>query len=256
VRCGGCGRGVGLGPASAPLSPEEDEEEEEDEDDDDEAAEREAERTARHEEYLAEMKQAKKERRPMPGPAPVGEYMIDCEAIEGEWPDMAEDMALSIRYDEALGAYAATFDFGIIQGVIIMSEDEGFLDRLSKRRSHGTYHGERETCLGDPETLTTTMRRRRPLQTRGREKPPPLKAKQPEGDLRRRRKHLESPPTFSFVCDAKKRARGRSIRMRRRGRSSSIKRTSPPSQGKWECLVLGVLLLLQDERSLSVRPFC
>lgn len=57
--------------------------------------------------------------------------MIDCGAIEGDWPDQADDMTLAIRGTPTSNIYDASFDFGIIEGLMILSPDEGALERCN-----------------------------------------------------------------------------------------------------------------------------
>ncbi|KAK4236028.1 hypothetical protein C8A03DRAFT_17286, partial [Achaetomium macrosporum] len=91
---------------------------------------READRASRHERYLAETK------KPKFGPSaasPVGRYTIDSEEIGSNWPDLARDMTLAIRATPTAGIYQADFDFGVIEGIMMLSYDERILDRLVAR---------------------------------------------------------------------------------------------------------------------------
>ncbi|KAK3347294.1 hypothetical protein B0T25DRAFT_298458 [Lasiosphaeria hispida] len=90
-----------------------------------------AERDAQYEEYLADNQDDGGDG------SPCGEYMVDCEYIEGEWPDSAEDMTISIHRTSKDGVFKATFDFGIVEGIMILGRDEGLVDGLSKRRDGG-----------------------------------------------------------------------------------------------------------------------
>jgi len=69
--------------------------------------------------------------------SPCGEYMVDCEHIEDEWPGSAEDMSISIHRTSKDGVFKATFDFGIVEGIMILGRDEGLVEMLSKRRDGG-----------------------------------------------------------------------------------------------------------------------
>ncbi|KAI0097351.1 hypothetical protein GGR51DRAFT_566558 [Nemania sp. FL0031] len=82
--------------------------------------EREAERSESHSNYLKTLKRKK-------GPktySPVGTYIVDCEEIEREWPDQADDLSLDICETGEPGIYEASFDFGILEGVMIMGTDQ------------------------------------------------------------------------------------------------------------------------------------
>ena len=85
--------------------------------------------------------------------SPVGKYIIDCDSIEGQWSNLADNMTLSIhhiltpfkdpeygRETYVEGVWKATFDFGVIQGFMILGADEGLLDK---------YCGELESGYGN-----------------------------------------------------------------------------------------------------------
>lgn len=91
---------------------------------------REEERASRHERYLAEGQTSESGPRV---PSPAGQYIVDCEEIEGNWPDMARDMKLAIRGTPTFGIYEASFDFGVVEGLMILSSDETVLHRFCAR---------------------------------------------------------------------------------------------------------------------------
>lgn len=70
----------------------------------------------------------------------VGRYSVRCEQIEQEWPDQAEDLELRIvpRNDHMLAA----FDFGIIQGAMLLAPTKAALDTLVDRDGKGTLASE------------------------------------------------------------------------------------------------------------------
>ncbi|KAK4454282.1 hypothetical protein QBC34DRAFT_490695 [Podospora aff. communis PSN243] len=105
---------------------------------------REAERDAKHQEYLARMAAAKRQRRIMPGPGPNGRYMVDCKEIEYGFLDSPMDMEMLICWNEKLGVYEAKFDFGALEGAIIFHEDEDVVKKVSKRRARMGYYGEED----------------------------------------------------------------------------------------------------------------
>jgi hypothetical protein len=94
---------------------------------------REEERASKHKRYLAN---AEKHKHGPSAPSPVGQYIIDCEEIESNWPELAEDMTLAIHATPTPGIYQASFDFGVIEGIMMMSYDESILDRFCAQQEH------------------------------------------------------------------------------------------------------------------------
>ncbi|RDL33702.1 Uncharacterized protein BP5553_08070 [Venustampulla echinocandica] len=83
------------------------------------------ERAEIHTDYLNTLKRKK-------GPrtySPVGSYIIDCEEIEGEWPDLADVLSLDIRQTEKYNVFEASFDFGVLEGVMIISAEKHALEQ-------------------------------------------------------------------------------------------------------------------------------
>ncbi|GKZ29878.1 hypothetical protein AbraIFM66950_006839 [Aspergillus brasiliensis] len=85
--------------------------------------ERENERAEMHADYLDDLKRmkgavARKAK------SPVGSYVVDCVEIENRWSALAEDMRLEIQDTEQKGTFHATFDFGVVKGVMIISEGD------------------------------------------------------------------------------------------------------------------------------------
>jgi hypothetical protein len=75
-----------------------------------------------HTDYLKSLKKKKNQ-----NPSPVGSYIIDCEEIEGQWPDEADDLSLNIHLTEDPNVFKFDFDFGILEGVMIISANASFL---------------------------------------------------------------------------------------------------------------------------------
>jgi hypothetical protein len=91
---------------------------------------REAERASKHESYLSNA-------RKRPGPtSPVGQYIVDCEEIEGNWPDLAQGMELAIHATPTPDIYQASFDFGVIEGIMMLSSNESILDEFCAQQEH------------------------------------------------------------------------------------------------------------------------
>ncbi|KAI0153801.1 hypothetical protein BJ166DRAFT_366538 [Pestalotiopsis sp. NC0098] len=57
------------------------------------------------------------------GFSPVGKYDIDCKDIEESWPDDVKKMSMNIHATKMPSVFKAQFDFGILEGVMIMSRD-------------------------------------------------------------------------------------------------------------------------------------
>lgn len=130
---------------------------------------REAARDARHQKYLDDMIRAKKEHRMMPGPGPIGHYMVDCEKISGGWSEAQDyDMMMLIGWNDSLEVYEASFDFGIFEGIVIFSEDDAVLDRLSGSKGYSNaneYYDEEDEENEDEEeepSSTTSGKRKAP----------------------------------------------------------------------------------------------
>ncbi|GFN20842.1 AT hook motif family protein [Aspergillus tubingensis] len=82
---------------------------------------RENERAKMHADYLATLGRMK-------GAAarnkwPVGSYIVDCHEIENGWPSLARDMVLEIVNTEQKGKFHATFNFGVVIGVMVIYEE-------------------------------------------------------------------------------------------------------------------------------------
>ncbi|KAK4110154.1 hypothetical protein N656DRAFT_758203 [Canariomyces notabilis] len=78
------------------------------------AAAREEERASKHRKYLANAKMLTPDYR---APSPIGHYIVDCDEIERNWPDLSQDMTLAIHGTPNHGIYQASFDFGVSKGV-------------------------------------------------------------------------------------------------------------------------------------------
>lgn len=62
-------------------------------------------------------------------PTIVGGYAITCEEISSNWPDDVEELTLSIaELLNSPGVYQGSFEFGIAEGVLLLSNDEALLD--------------------------------------------------------------------------------------------------------------------------------
>ena len=54
----------------------------------------------------------------------TGSYIVDCEEIQRNWSAEAENITLGIgrTYEEVV--FLACFDFGVVEGVMLISADE------------------------------------------------------------------------------------------------------------------------------------
>jgi hypothetical protein len=90
--------------------------------------ERENEREEMHRDYLNTLKRKKGPKGPKTY-SPVGSYIIDCKEIEEQWPDKAEDLGLDISQTEEPGVFEASFDFGVLEGAMIISAEKNTLEQ-------------------------------------------------------------------------------------------------------------------------------
>lgn len=58
----------------------------------------------------------------------IGGYAISCKAIKEEWPDQGDDLALDINNSNTPGVFEASFDFGILEGAMVLSKSETLLE--------------------------------------------------------------------------------------------------------------------------------
>ncbi|KAK4101281.1 hypothetical protein N658DRAFT_486301 [Parathielavia hyrcaniae] len=134
-----------------------------------EAEARERERASRHEAYLADA------RNPESGsgaPSPVGEYIVDSEDIESNWPESAQDMTLSVHETNTPGIYQANFDFGVAEGVMMLGTDERLLGQFCKENEYSEDDFHDEETLGSKRKGSSSMgvcdRRRKRAKAGGR----------------------------------------------------------------------------------------
>lgn len=62
-------------------------------------------------------------------PTAAGGYAITCKAISEGWPDFSkDDLGLDISESSTPGVYEASFDFAVLQGVMVLSANEKLLE--------------------------------------------------------------------------------------------------------------------------------
>ncbi|PLB54467.1 hypothetical protein P170DRAFT_397971 [Aspergillus steynii IBT 23096] len=126
--------------------------------------ERETERAKSHADYR---RQARKVA------SPVGSYMIDCREIEEQWPDQAEDLYLDIDATGEPGVFKAEFDFGVLEGVMILCADKAILERYCSQGdepSEDEYEWDEESLEEDvfeDEKPKVGSKRKAPAPQRG-----------------------------------------------------------------------------------------
>ncbi|KAL4796455.1 hypothetical protein BDV19DRAFT_388279 [Aspergillus venezuelensis] len=79
-----------------------------------------------------------------------GSHIVDCGDIESEWPGSAEDMTLDFGSTEEPGIFQASFDFGVLRGVMLISADEDLLEGYCDRAD---YDGRHVFSEGDDDDL-------------------------------------------------------------------------------------------------------
>ena len=90
--------------------------------------ERENDRAQAHTNYLASLKRKKSPKGPKTHSL-VGSYIVRCKEIEEQWPDQADDLNLDISQSDEPGIFEASFEFGVLEGVMIISAEEDALER-------------------------------------------------------------------------------------------------------------------------------
>lgn len=72
---------------------------------------------------------------------PVGSYIVDCDQIERQWPDLPIDMRIEIHTTDTPGLFQGDFDFGVAEGVMFLSSNRSTLDRHCARADHAGKNG-------------------------------------------------------------------------------------------------------------------
>ncbi|KAI1089209.1 hypothetical protein F5B19DRAFT_384483 [Rostrohypoxylon terebratum] len=108
---------------------------------------RERRREAKHTAYLQKARKSNRERRC----SPVGSYIINCSTIETGYLDNPNhEMKLRICQPDVHGCFHASFDFGVIEGMMILSDQQSTLNEYctwlenEAMPGHGEYWDEDE----------------------------------------------------------------------------------------------------------------
>lgn len=86
--------------------------------------------------------------------SPVGSYIVDCKKIKEQWPHEADDLSLDIRPTKEPGIFEASFDFGILEGVMIICAEKTALEQYCyqlDREADSSSDDEEENDWGEEE---------------------------------------------------------------------------------------------------------
>lgn len=142
---------------------------------------RDKERKSMHSDYLREAQKAKGKKLW----SPVGEYIVDCETIESGWSNDVEDLSLDVCETDNPGVFEAHFDFGIIEGIMILCDQKAMLDQYcAELEKEEDLYGEDEDESTDYDSNeeekeeeeedqpAAGSKRKAPAAPRGRGRPP------------------------------------------------------------------------------------
>ncbi|KAL3453811.1 hypothetical protein BJX65DRAFT_301627 [Aspergillus insuetus] len=79
-----------------------------------------------HKDYVQSLNKSRRKAKP---PSPVGSFIVDCQEIERNWPDLVEDLSLDVHDTDEPGVFQACFDFGILEGVMIIGKDSAMVEQ-------------------------------------------------------------------------------------------------------------------------------
>lgn len=65
--------------------------------------------------------------------SPAGSYAVDCPEIKDQWPDLAENLGLDIYSTGEPGIFQASFDFGVLEGVMVLGLDKNKVEAYCSR---------------------------------------------------------------------------------------------------------------------------
>ncbi|KAI0478602.1 AT hook motif family protein [Xylariaceae sp. FL0804] len=97
--------------------------------------EREDDREAMHAEYRASIQ--KRGKGVKQRNSPVGSYIVDCPEIEQNWPRSSSDLTMDISESDEPSVYEAAFDFGVLEGIMILSTQQAALNRYCAKYDDG-----------------------------------------------------------------------------------------------------------------------
>jgi hypothetical protein len=94
--------------------------------------ERDSERATLHADYLRSLN-PKKNSKKSKKYSPVGSYIVDCKDIEEGWSNQADELSIDIQNTDQPGIFEASFDFGVLEGIMILGKDETTLEEYCSR---------------------------------------------------------------------------------------------------------------------------
>lgn len=72
----------------------------------------------------------------------IGAYAIDCEEVEGNWPDAAEEMAIDISaLPNTASSLIASFNLGIFEGTMLLAAHADTLERVREQMMNADAPG-------------------------------------------------------------------------------------------------------------------
>ncbi len=148
--------------------------------------ERQNEQAEMHVDYLNTLKQKKGPKGPKTY-SPVGSYIIDSKEIEQGWSDPSDALCLDIRQTTEPGVFEASFDFGVLEGVMIISAEKNALEQYCSQPDYEAEadwdedEDEDEDEKDDRKNTTGSKRKAEPPRGRGR---PPKKSETGPARLR------------------------------------------------------------------------
>jgi hypothetical protein len=138
--------------------------------------ERENERAGMHTDYLNTLKR-KKGPKGLKTYSPVGSYIINCKEIEEQWSDQADDLSLDIRQTKEPGVFEASFNFGVLEGIMIISAERNALEQYCSQldcEAESDWDENEDEDEGEVEDnrKPTTSSKRKAEAPQGRGRPP------------------------------------------------------------------------------------
>jgi len=83
--------------------------------------------------------------------SPIGSYIIDCEEMEKGFPGDAGDLTFVIRQTKNPDVFEGSFEFGILEGVMIISADKNTLEQYCSQLDHETESAGEEDDSDDSD---------------------------------------------------------------------------------------------------------
>lgn len=79
----------------------------------------------------------------------MGSYIVDCEEIQRQRPDDSGDMVLDIRASGEPEVFLASFAFGVVEGVMILSNQKSAIANYRSKIDEESDAGENDTSESD-----------------------------------------------------------------------------------------------------------